>query len=241
MLSSMICMPLNYVQNISMWLKQKRFIKISLELQVWIKRVKNILPYWSMISHAGKMGAGSHRHRGCVWFCHKISYGNLLQEIRLGSSYHTRYLLQKLISGISLQAYVEQTAFHRPIDVNWGWLPEESFMTVLCAYRTASYRTNQMTLKKKKKSELLSARLKYFKVYVTFRPPSLLMSVPRRLLGHSVICSFDLCAWFPLYRKEEMGSGSAERKIMRPVHAYILSCCGTGHSWEDFRSKAMSA
>lgn len=150
MLSSMICMPLNYVQNISMWLKQKRFIKISLELQVWIKRVKNILPYWSMISHAGKMGAGSHRHRGCVWFCHKISYGNLLQEIRLGSSYHTRYLLQKLISGISLQAYVEQTAFHRPIDVSWGWLPEESFMTVLCAYRTASYRTNQMTLKKKK-------------------------------------------------------------------------------------------
>lgn len=109
---------------------------------------------WDYDSHAGKIRVGSHKHRGCVWFCHEISYGNLLQEARLGNSY-SRYLLQKLISGISLQAYVEQTAFHRLIEVKWGWLPEERFMTVLCAYRTASYRINQITLKK---LEHLSAR-----------------------------------------------------------------------------------
>lgn len=144
---------------------------------------------WDYDSHAGKIRVGSHKHRGCVWFCHEISYGNLLQEARLGNSY-SRYLLQKLISGISLQAYVEQTAFHRLIEVKWGWLPEERFMTVLCAYRTASYRINQITLKK---LEHLSARLKYFKVYVTCRPPSLLMCGPRRLSDHTVICSWPVC------------------------------------------------
>lgn len=99
-------------------------------------------------SHTGKMGAGSHKYRGCIWFCHKFSYGSLLQEVRLGNSYCSRYLLRKLMSGVSLQAYIEQTAFHRLIEVKWGWHREESFMIVLCAYRTTSYRINQITLTK---------------------------------------------------------------------------------------------
>lgn len=118
-----------------------------------MKRVNNILPHWTetMICTQGEWELALTSTED-VWFCHKISYGSLLQEARLGNSYHSRYLLWKLIYGVSLQVHIEQTAFHRLIEVKWRWLPEESFITVLCDYRTASYRINQVALKKPRAS-----------------------------------------------------------------------------------------
>lgn len=59
-------------------------------------------------------------------------------------------------------------------------------MSVLSSPRTTSYRINQTVLTKVESFFLQDC--KYFKVYVTCRPPRLLMSVPRQLLGHIATC-----------------------------------------------------